>query len=357
VYALDFPTHVVKEIAVPRDMDAIVAGHENKINAAYAIGGEKMTDQVVGEFLGLPKNDKGRYFDRYITLRINATKEFIDAIGGIDINVEKEMNYDDNWGHLHIHFHPGMQHMNGDQAVSYARFRHDACGDPCRIRRQQLVTRVAIQKLKSEKFNDLTHIAQLIGVINRNVVTNLSGDEMRSLAWAFRDINMSDIKTAQVAYTDDKELPNAGDVLIPDEKQKAQLVADFLGPYVAATPPPDPASIAAIDPKTVHVAVENGSGESGMGKKMADQLTKLGFIVDKVGNADSFGYDTTVIREHSKVTGIGERLRRDLALKTAAVTPAPAASASAAPEATDATIIVGRDFVTAMTSQPGTKTP
>jgi hypothetical protein len=90
---------------------------------------------------------------------------------------------------------------------------------------------------------------------------------------------------------------------------------------------------------------------------MADQLTKLGFIVDKVGNADSFGYDTTVIREHSKVTGIGERLRRDLALKTAAVTPAPAASASAAPEATDATIIVGRDFVTAMTSQPGTKTP
>lgn len=348
VYALDFPTKVVKEIAVPRDMDAIVGGQENKINAAYAIGGEKLTDQIVGQFLGLPKNEHGRYFDRFITLRIDATKDFIDAIGGIDVNVPKEMNYDDSWGHLHIHFHPGLQHMNGDQAVSFARFRHDACSDPCRIQRQQLVTRLAIEKLKNEKFNDLAHISQLINVINRNVITNLTGDEMRSLAWHFRDVNLADVSSSQVAYTDDKQTPN-GDVLIPDEAQKAKLVAQFLGPYVAATPPPTPGAIAAIAPASVHIAVENGSGIDGMGKRMADTLRKRGFRVDRIGNADASTYTTTLIQEHSKVVGVGERVRAELDLKSAAVSPAPTASAlgsvGAKPQPTDVTVIVGRDFV------------
>jgi hypothetical protein len=130
------------------------------------------------------------------------------------------------------------------------------------------------------------------------------------------------------------------------------VLADLVGTYVAATPPPAPGSLASIAPATVHVAVENGSGEAGMGAKMAAALRKLGFVVDSVGNADSFGYDTTVIREHSKVAGVGERVRQDLALKSAAVTPAPSTSPSATAPPTDVTVVVGRDFVTALAAQP-----
>lgn len=361
VFGLDFPTKAVKEIGVPRDMAAMVAGHQQKINAAYSIGGEKLTDKVVGEWLGMPKNEHGNYFDRYVILRINATKEFVDAIGGLDIPVEKEMNYDDSWGHLHIHFHPGMQHMNGEQAVSFARFRHDECGDPCRVKRQQTVLHLAIQKLKNDKFNDLTHIASLIGVINRNVQTNLTDDEKRSLAWHFKDLNLADMKSDQVTYTHDIDTAYAGNLIIPDEVQKAKLVAALTGPYSnerIATPSPASA-IAKITPATVHISVENGSGLSGLGGKMADALRKRGFLVDSVANADVFTYDTTVIREHSNVIGVGERVRSDLALKSAAVTPAPAsAAASPAPsEATDVTVIVGRDFAAALavsTSAKGT---
>ncbi|GAC1546769.1 MAG: hypothetical protein NVS2B17_30360 [Candidatus Velthaea sp.] len=354
VFGLDFPTHAVKEIGVPRDMDVMLNGHENKINAAYAMGGVKKTDQVVGEFLGLPKNEHGSYFDRYLILRINATKEFIDAIGGIDVPVEKEMNYDDTWGHLHIHFHPGLQHMNGEQAVSYARFRHDECGDPCRVKRQQKVVKIAVQKLKSDKFNDLTHIAQLIGVINRNVTTNLTDDEKRSLAWHFKDLNLADFKADQVAFTTDKDTPYGGNVLVADEKQKAKLVAELTGPYANEPPPPVARNVAAILPASIHIAVQNGSGQSGLGSKMADTLRKRGFIVDSIANADAFTYDTTLIREHSKVAGVGERVRVDLALKSAALTPAPASSATApaTPDRTDVTVIVGRDFAEALATQP-----
>jgi LCP family protein required for cell wall assembly len=356
IYALDFPTKVVKEIAVPRDTAVTFGGHEQKINAAYHVGGEKMTDAVVGEFLQLPVNEKGTHFDRYIILRINATKDFIDAIGGIDVPVDKEMNYEDNWGHLHIHFHPGMQHMTGDQAVSYARFRHDECGDPCRIKRQQQVTRIAITKLRNERFNDLTHIAALISVINKNVVTNLTDEEKRSLAWHFKDVNMSDIHEQQIAYSDTKDTAYAGNILIPDEKQKAALIADFLGPYTATTPEPHVAA-ATILPSKVHIDVQNGSGQTGMASKMAEQLRKRGFVVDNVGNAEQMTYDTTVIREHSKVAGVGELVRSNLALKTAAITPAPLSSSTAVKVVSDVTIIVGRDFAMALAAPASAKGP
>src|SRR6185312_11872134 len=123
-------------------------------------------------------------------------------------------------GHLHIHFHPGLQHMNGEQAISYARFRHDECGDPCRIKRQQQVVRLAIAKLKSGGLSDLAHIGSLIGVFRKNVDTNLTIKEMTSLGVYFRDMNMSDIHEQQVVYSDTKDTAWGGNVLIPDEKQK-----------------------------------------------------------------------------------------------------------------------------------------
>jgi LCP family protein required for cell wall assembly len=350
---LDFPTKTVKIVSIPRDMAATIHGRDDKINGAFAAGGEAYADAVIGAWLGLPKNERNEYFDRYIVLRIDATKELVDAIGGIDVPVNEQMDYDDNWGHLHIHFKPGMTHMNGDEAVSYSRFRHDACSDPCRIKRQQQILQLTVGKLKSDKFNDLAHIGALIGVINRNVTTNLSDDEKKSLAWHYRDFNLADLKTDQVAYTDTKQT-DSGEALVPDEKQRAAVVAVLTGPYVRETPPPAPGPLASVPPSHVHIAVQNGSGQSGLGVKMADRLRQRGFVVDSVANADAFTHETTVIHEHSATPGVGELVRVKLALKTAAVTPLtnPRPSASSAPDPTDVTVIVGRDFSEALAASP-----
>ena len=222
-FALDFPSKVIESVAVPRDMDAIVNGHEDKINDAYQL---RRSAQRRSRHRCVPrpaaKRDRGTYFDRYVTLRINASKDVIDAIGGLDVPVTETLNYDDTWGHLHIHFKPGLYHMNGDEAVSYARFRHDACSDPCRIKRQQQIEHLTIEKLKNDKFNDLTHIAQLIDVVRRNVDTNFTADEMKSLGWYFRDLNMADVHSTQIPYSDDKELDCCGDVLIADDGARSE---------------------------------------------------------------------------------------------------------------------------------------
>jgi LCP family protein required for cell wall assembly len=357
VYALDFPTKVVKSIAVPRDMDALVDGKEDKINDAYHFGGPRGSDAVVGAFLGLPKLPNGRHFDRYITFRINSSKALIDAIGGIDVPVAEQMDYDDSWGHLHIHFKPGLVHMNGDQAVSYMRFRHDACSDPCRIKRQQQVEKLTIEKLKNDKLNDLTHIAQLIDVVRHNVDTNMSADEMKALGWHFRDVNMADIHATQIPYSDDKVLGCCGDVLIPDDDAKAKIVADFTGPYEAVSPPPDASAIAAVKPATLRVDVRNGSGIAGLGAKAAAQLRKDGYVINSVANADTFDYDTTVIRATVRTPLAGERVRSDMHLAAATVTPVPQPTvpASAASTLADVTVIVGRDFASTLESAATTK--
>jgi LCP family protein required for cell wall assembly len=354
VYSVDFPAKVVKSIAVPRDMDAVVNGHEDKINDAYHFGGAKNTDAVVGGFLGMSKNATGGYFDRYLTFRINTTKDLINAIGGVDVPVTETLNYDDTWGHLHIHFVPGLTHMDGDKAVSYMRFRHDACSDPCRIKRQQQVEKIVIEKLKNDKFNDLTRIGQLIDVLRRDVDTNFTFDEMKSIGWAFRDFNVADLHATQVPYVTDKNLNCCGDVLVSDDAAKAKIVADFVGPYYAATPPPSIDSLAAVKPSTLRVDVRNGSGIAGLGAKMAAVLRKDGYVINSVGNAASFDYDTTLIRAGSKTPLAGERVRSDIHLPLATLTPipdvTPGTSAAVAPSAAalaDVTVIVGRDYATA----------
>jgi LCP family protein required for cell wall assembly len=344
VAGLDFPTRSVKLISVLRDTEAIVDGHDTKINEAYADGGEKLADHVIGDFLGLPPRPGGTYFDRYVVINTNGLKDFVDAIGGIDVPVTETMDYDDNWGNLHIHFKPGMVHMNGYQAQAYTRFRHDACSDPCRTKRQQQVIRIVVAKLKAQKFNDFVHLGQLMGVLNKNVMTNLSFDEEKSLAWAFKDANLADLNHMDtIGYVDTKQTAYAGEVLIPDSAQKTKLVGELLGPYENVTRPPKSA-LGSVKPSTVHLVIENGSGISGLAVAASARLTKLGYRVDSVQNADTFGYDTTQIRPASNLPFVGDRVRADLGVDSATV--APATDATPGPRNV-VTVIVGRDYAAA----------
>lgn len=347
VAGIDFPSKSMKLISVLRDTEATVNGHDTKINEAYSQGGVKLADQVIGEFLGLPKNEKGTSFDRYVVVNANGLRDFVNAIGGIEVPVTETMDYDDNWGQLHIHFKPGLQHMDGEKAMEYSRFRHDACSDVCRTQRQQQIIHITMAKLKSQKLNDLLHVGQLINALNKNVKTNLSFDEEKSLGWAFKDANTADLSKAEtLKYVDTKQTPYGGEVAIPDPVQKVKLVTELLGPYGNVTPPPQTA-LAAVKPSSVHVVVENGSGVAGLATAVSEKLTKLGYIVDSVRNADTFGYDVTQIRPATSMPYAGERVRADLGVPTAAITPAT--DATPGPRSV-VTVIVGRDYAAAAAS-------
>jgi len=333
VAALDLQTSQIHLVSVPRDMQANFDGHDNKINAAYSNGGLKEADAVIGSWLGLPQIAPNRYFDRYMVLRIAATKDLVNAIGGVDVVPDETMSYDDSWGHLHIHFTGGkLYHMNGEEAVSYMRFRHDACSDPCRIKRQQQVIRLVLSKLEKDKLNDVFHLRDLVDVTRRDVVTNFKTQELLSLANAYATFNLANLKTTQIPFTGDYATGYAGDMLIPDQPAKARIVASLFEPQ--------------FDPSKVRVRVENGSGVPGLASNLADALRKEGFVIAAVTRADSGSYATTVIRiSPTAPPGIDAILRRDLNLDGAQVLADVAAAQH------DVTIIVGKDYLSAAPRQ------
>ena len=82
------------------------------------------------------KNFLGIRINNYVMIDFKGFKGLVDAIGGVDIEVEKPMSYYDEWDGFTIDLAPGMQHMDGDKAIQYVRYR-DEEGDIGRIRRQQ----------------------------------------------------------------------------------------------------------------------------------------------------------------------------------------------------------------------------
>lgn len=359
---LDFRTNNVYVVSVPRDMDAVLpSGEETKINQAQAEGGTREAEAVISKWLGIPP------FDRYVVLRINTTKDIINAIGGIDVYVKDSdclsyhtdctggrIDYDDTWGHLHIHFKEGLQHLTGDQAVAYARFRHDWCSDPCRIMRQDQVMQAALSKMRGDKFNTLMHLSDLIGVFDRDVQTNLTRQEQISLATAFARMPKNGLHTAKIDYVDTKIVADGGEVLIPNASQKQRLVQNMLLDPPVPTPSPNAAAIAAINPLSVRVDVENGTAIPGVARRVAALLKQKGFAIGAVGNANSEDVATTELREHSHVTFAGMRVREALGKGAAnaqviEATEAPTPDATATPS--DVTVIVGQDLAAAVMQQ------
>ena len=159
-------------LSIPRDTRvAIPKNGYDKINAAYAYGGEKLTQRTVEDFLGIR-------IDHYVIINTHAFQKIIDAIGGIDIDVEKRMYYEDPWdddGGLVIDLRPGRQHMDGKTAVTYVRYR-DEEGDIGRVKRQQKFMRACVDAVTTPAI--LPRLPGIISSVIDSVKTDLSVRQM-----------------------------------------------------------------------------------------------------------------------------------------------------------------------------------
>lgn len=360
---LDFTTHRIYQLSIPRDMVATYpGGGRQKINQAQSEGGTPEALRVISSFLGIPG------FDRYMVFRADTTQDLLNSLGGVDVKVMNSdcqmhpkgctngpLDYDDSWGHLHIHLKPGMQHLSGVQAVGYMRFRHDWCGDPCRIMRQQQVLHALLRKLSANKLNTLLHLNDLLGVLNRDVTTNFTTQEEVSIATAFSDLAPNAIVTKQIPYVDDIILPDGGAAIVADDAKRAELVRTMLIAPPQPTAAPDPGAIAAIAPGSLRVDVENGTGVPGMAKRVAALLKREGFQIAQVGNAPSGNVATTEVHEHSRVALAGLKVRSGLGTAARSVPVISETISAQTPAPSDVTVILGGDLVTAMNAQPASQ--
>ncbi len=256
-------------LSIPRDTRAQIPGKgETKINAAYAYGGPKLTIATVRSFLGVPIN-------YYVKLGAESFARIIDALGGIEINVEKDMKYEDWWGGLDINLKKGPQVLDGLQASNYIRFRHDETADIGRVARQQKMLLALVQKAKTPA--TLVHAPQLLRAFSENTQTNLSMSELVTLGMFGLHIKSTDIHTATLPGS------NSEDYWEPAPAKIRPLVAEmFYGIDKTAL-------------ESTSIEVLNGSGVPGLARKTAERLQQLGFHVVRIDSVATTSGITTII--------------------------------------------------------------
>lgn len=117
VCTYDTVAQTVGMVSIPRD----TLVESGKLNAVYQQGIEALRD-TISDMLGIP-------IDFYVGVNMDGFKELVDELGGIEFNVPVHMAYDDPTQDLHIHYEPGLQHLDGQDVLNVARCRKNSDGE------------------------------------------------------------------------------------------------------------------------------------------------------------------------------------------------------------------------------------
>jgi LCP family protein required for cell wall assembly len=317
----DPQTRTAAFLSIPRDTRTAIPGHRGwwKINAAYALGGPELAIRTVERLLGVPVH-------RYVKLGPHSFARLIDAVGGVWVDVERDLQYQDWWAGLRIDLKKGRQLLSGDQAMGYARFRHDPLGDIARVQRQQKVVQALFHRLKEPQ--TWLRAPQILRAVAENTQTNLTPHEVATLGWFLRSLGPDRIRT--------ETLPgHFAPLFWEPEPQKVQaLVLElFYG----------------LRPEEVSrttVVVRNASGVPGTGLQAAERLRQMGFRVVRVDSAPGERAYTAVVSTRGD-PGLARAVREMLGVGATAARPQPDAPA-------DLVVHVGVDYARRLRLLSGT---
>lgn len=155
-------------VSIPRDSRVEIRGHgKTKINHAYAYGKADLALETVNKSFGLN-------VPYYIVTDYAFVKDVVDIVGGIEVNVPMDMDYEDPSADppLSIHLKKGLQTLNGDEALQFLRFRKGyKNADLDRVKAQQAFMSSLMGKLKSSK--GILHGPQLLVSYMDNTSSNM----------------------------------------------------------------------------------------------------------------------------------------------------------------------------------------
>jgi polyisoprenyl-teichoic acid--peptidoglycan teichoic acid transferase len=226
-------------LSIPRDTRTWVQGVGlTKLNEANYDGGPALAARATSELLG----NVG--IDRYIRINVQGVEKLVDALGGVKLYVPLDMHYQDESQHLYIDLKKGEQRLNGAKALQFLRFRYDSFGDIGRVQRQQMLMKALMQQALNPA--TLARVPQILSVIQANIDTNLSVEELVALV-GFASQSDSTTKhrpTAQMLMVPGNfstaEQYEAS-YWLPDQRKLDAMVAQYFG----ATPRTEASNYAA----------------------------------------------------------------------------------------------------------------
>ncbi len=342
--SVDPVSKTVVMVSIPRDLWVTVPGY----------GGAKITEaNFDGDAFGYPgggpalavktvEQSMGVHVDHYVRIDFNAFETFINAIGGIDVNVPEAIDDptypDSNYGYDPFYLAAGPQHLNGHDALRYARTRHSGQGDLDRARRQQqVILAVRDRVLNLNLLPGLLAKAPLLyQSLAADIKTDLTLNEILSLAVLGQKIPTQNITSVVIDYdyVTDATTPDGQAVLLGDWPKIHALLDSLL-----TSASPNDAALMKAEGATVEVL--NGAGVTGLAQATAQWLRAQGINVVAVGTADRLDYAQTEIVDYTGKPHTTAWLARAFHVGNPSTSPSPGAAAGAA---ADIVITVGQDW-------------
>lgn len=281
IASINNDTKKVKLVSIYRDTYLNVGtdpkGNEDtytKANAAYAYGGAQQLMTMMNKNLDLS-------LDGYVTVDFAAVAETIDLLGGLDIEmtadeVEHMNNYcvetSEATGKSYEEIYPedGVHHLNGVQAVSYARIRYTAGDDFRRAARQRLVIYKMVEKAKNSSWTTLNKIVDTVCPM---VATSLSKADILKMGMNMITYDIEDQSGFPTKHLEGETIKDAvgTDAVLPVTlEQNVIALHQFLYPEET-----DYVPSATVQEYSDHIIEESGYGEEDIPKQSEDGALPL----------------------------------------------------------------------------------
>lgn len=332
VVSIDPLTNGVGILSIPRDtLVSIPDGPSwDRITHAHAYGGPLRSLQTVRGFLEEPVH-------YYVTVDYDGFKRIVDMLGGVEVEIDKPMNYSDPYQDLYIDLKPGRQRLRGEKALDYVRYRSD--GDINRIHRQQAFLKTVVDEAFS--FGTVFRLPRMVREMEKYVSTNIPTGMM--------------VKLAQLAVAVDRErlefdtVPTEG--VFKGARDKRQYVGEEAD--ADATQALVDRLLRGIDVAVnggIRLQVINGTSVDGAGQRLARLLQGYGYQVIEVrDNASLDSASTSVVYDKRGAELTARVLARTLIRPVPSVALLRAREGesdlfpTSAGEAVDIVVVAGRD--------------
>lgn len=215
--SFDTKTGAITILQIPRDTYIELSGVSHKINAVYAslytqakrAGSDDPERDGMDNFVSVLQTNMNIKIDYWALCSLDGFVKIVDIIGGVDINVPFDMDYDDPYQDLYIHLKAGQQTLNGEQSEQFIRFRHDYVqGDVGRVNAQKIFLTALMAQLK--KSLNITNIASVTGEFLKNVKTTMSASDIIYFAKEAIGADLSSLELLTLPGTDARANGDSG---------------------------------------------------------------------------------------------------------------------------------------------------
>jgi len=313
----------LRVLSIPRDTQASIRYELRKINEANYYGGPALAAESVSKLLG------GVEIDRYVRVNIQGVEKFIDALGGVDMYVPKDMKYTDHSQHLYIDLKEGEQHLDGEKAVAFLRFRYDRYGDIGRVQRQQMFMRALVEQ--ALKPQTLLRIPEVLSIVSAYIDTNLTVEELLALSGFASQTKRSNVQMLMLPGRFSGDGKEEVSYWLPNRYQITTMVAEHFdhGEINVDT--------RSSNPSRLRIAIQDSTEDPEAVRRMVNHLMKAGYRRIFVGDPWNQTLDTTRILAQNGDDLGAATLRADLGMGEVLVE-------STGNLGSDITIVLGEDW-------------